>query len=206
MSIDTDFKDWMLKDSVHLYEDFLYERPFVNLALNDIRTLNMLSPLSPDSIEKSPLNRNCYYIGSKSGKTCAIGLFSRKDTLNSFQQEQNLSALTPLLFKSEPDWSKMGVKVDRWEMVDGLKPNGDLAEKSVPIRHVERYVVPDDIVAQDFIEKYSFVIDDLMPHRMRKIYMNFNFQQELAWECDIEKDPASSLFAGTAVMSLHEIS
>ena len=192
LPIDKGFKDWMLNDSVHLYEDFLYERPFVNLALNDIRTLNMLSPLSPDSIEKSPLNRNCYYIGSKSGKTCAIGLFSRKDTLNSFQQEQNLSALTPLLFKSESDWSKMGVKVDRWEMVDGLKPNGDLAEKSVPIRHVERYVVPDNIVAQDFIEKYSFVIDDLMPHRMRKIYMNFNFQQELAWECDIEKDPADN--------------
>ena len=176
----------------YLMEDFLYERPFVNLALNDIRTLNMLSPLSPDSIEKSPLNRNCYYIGSKSGKTCAIGLFSRKDTLNSFQQEQNFSALTPLLFKSESDWSKMGVKVDRWEMVDGLHPDGSLNKKGVPIRHVERYVVPDNIVAQDFIEKYSFVIDDLMPHRMRKIYMNFNFQQELAWECDIEKDPADN--------------
>ncbi|MBQ2561569.1 MAG: hypothetical protein II565_13465, partial [Fibrobacter sp.] len=169
----------------YLMEDFLYERPFVNLALNDIRTLGTLSSLSSDSIEKSPLNRNCYYIGSKSGKTCAIGLFSRKDTLNSFQQEQNLSALTPLLFKSESDWSKMGVKVDRWEMVDGLKPNGDLAEKSVPIRHVERYVVPDNIVVQNYIEKYSFVVDDLMPHRLREIYMNFNFQRELVWECNI---------------------
>ncbi|WP_173383411.1 LamG-like jellyroll fold domain-containing protein [Fibrobacter succinogenes] len=176
----------------YLMEDFLYERPFVNLALNDIRTLGTLSSLSPDSIEKSTLNRNCYYIGSKSGKTCAIGLFSRKDTLNSFQQEQNLSALTPLLFKSESDWSKMGVKVDRWEMVDGLKPNGDLAEKSVPIRHVERYVVPDNIVVQNYIEKYSFVVDDLMPHRLREIYMNFNFQRELVWECNIEIDPTEN--------------
>ena len=206
MSIDTDFKDWMLKDSVHLYEDFLYERPFVNLALNDIHTLDMLSRMRADSSESSTLNRNCYYIGSKSGKTCAVGLFRYQTNLNSFQQEQSLSALTPLHFKSESDWSKMGVKVDRWEMVDGLHPDGSLNKKGVPIRHVERYVVPDNIVAQDFIEKYSFVIDDLMPHRMRKIYMNFNFQQELAWECDIEKDPASSLFARTAVTSLHEIS
>ena len=176
----------------YLMEDFLYERPFVNLALNDIRTLNMLSPLSPDSIEKSPLNRNCYYIGSKSGKTCAIGLFSRKDTLNSFQQEQNLSALTPLLFKSESDWSKMGVKVDRWEKVDGLHPDGSENEKGVPIRHVERYVVPDNIVVQNYIEKYSFVVDDLMPHRLREIYMNFNFQRELVWECNIEIDPTEN--------------
>lgn len=93
---------------------------------------------------------------------------------------------SPLKFKSESDWYKVGVKVDRWERVDGLKPNGDLAPKGVPIRHVERYNVP-DIVVTGFIEKYSFVVDDLMPHRMRQIKMTFNSNNEIAWECDITK-------------------
>ena len=44
-----------------------------------------------------------------------------------------------------------------------------------------------DIVVDGFIEKYSFVVDDLMPHRMRQIKMTFNSNEEVAWECDITK-------------------
>lgn len=47
------------------------------------------------------------------------------------------------------------------------------------VRHVERYEVP-AITVEDWIEKYSFVIDDLMPHRLRQIRINFNFQEEVA--------------------------
>ena len=175
--------------SPYLMEDFLYERPFVNLALNDTATLNLLQGMSSTDREKSTLNRNCYYIGSKNGVNCALGLFKSSNDLTSTQKNQSLSGLTtPLRFKSESDWSKMGVKVDRWEKVDGLKPDGSDNPKGVPIRHVERYEVP-AITVEDWIEKYSFVVDDLMPHRLRQIRMNFNFQEEIAWECDITKDP-----------------
>ena len=188
LPIDKGFKDWMLNNSVHVYEDFLYERPFVNLALNDTATLNKLQGMSSTAREKSTLNRNCFYIGSKNGVNCAIGLFKAANDLNSTQKNQPLSGLTtPLRFKSESDWSKMGVKVDRWEKVDGLHPDGSLNEKGVPIRHVERYEVP-AITVDDWIEKYSFVVDDLMPHRLRQIRMNFNYQEEIAWECDASKD------------------
>ena len=189
LPIDKGFKDWMLNNSVHVYEDFLYERPFVNLALNDTATLNKLQGMSSTAREKSTLNRNCFYIGSKNGVNCAIGLFKAANDLNSTQKNQPLSGLTtPLRFKSESDWSKMGVKVDRWEKVDGLHPDGSLNEKGVPIRHVERYEVP-AITVDDWIEKYSFVVDDLMPHRLRQIRMNFNYQEEIAWECDVKKSP-----------------
>lgn len=189
--IEKKFKDWMLNDSVHIYEDFLYERPFVNLALNDTATLNQLQRMSDSARDVSTLNRNCFYIGSKNGVNCAIGLFKSANDLNSTQKNQPLSGLTtPLRFKSESDWSKMGVKVDRWEKVDGLHPDGSENEKGVPIRHVERYEVP-AITVDNWIEKYSFVVDDLMPHRLRQIRLNFNYQEEIAWECDVTKDPSA---------------
>ena len=182
----------MLNDSTHIYEDFLYERPFVNLALNDTATLNKLQGMNDSARDVSTLNRNCFYIGSKDGVSCAIGLFKLANDLNSTQKNQPLSGLTtPLRFKSESDWSKIGVKVDRWERVDGLTPNGELAKNSVPIRHVERYSVP-AITVDNWIEKYSFVVDDLMPHRLRQIRMNFNYQEEIAWECDVTKDPEAN--------------
>jgi len=175
--------------SPYLMEDFLYERPFVNLALSDTATLSKLQGMTDSARDASTLNRNCFYIGSKNGVNCAIGLFKSANDLNSTHKNQSLSGLTtPLRFKSESDWSKMGVKVDRWEMVDGLHPDGSENKKGVPIRHVERYEVP-AITVEDWIEKYSFVVDDLMPHRLRQIRMNFNFQEEIAWECDIKKDP-----------------
>lgn len=185
----------------YLMEDFLYERPFVNLALNDTATLNQLQGMSSANREKSTLNHNCYYIASgdtakdavvKKATSCAVGLFKSANDLNSTQKNLSLSGLTtPLRFKSESDWSKMGVKVDRWEKVDGLHPDGSKNEKGVPIRHVERYEVP-AITVEDWIEKYSFVVDDLMPHRLRQIRMNFNYQEEIAWECDITKPDTSS--------------
>lgn len=173
-------------------EDFLFERPFVNLALNDLMTLDKLQGMSSTDREKASLNRNCYYIGSKNDVNCAIGLFKVASDLNSTLKEQSLLGLTtPLHFKSESDWSKMGVKVDRWEMVDGLRPDGSENKKGVPIRHVERYEVP-AITVEDWIEKYSFVVDDLMPHRLRQIRLNFNYQEEIAWECDISKNPEAN--------------
>lgn len=176
-----------------IMEDFLYERPFVNLALNDTATLNQLQEMSSTAREKSTLNRNCYYIGSPDSVQCAVGLFTKGGDLNSSVKLTKIdsSTLHSLKFKSESDWSKMGVKVDRWEKVDGLHPDGSENKKGVPIRHVERYEVP-AITVEDWIEKYSFVVDDLMPHRLRQIRMNFNFQEEIAWECDITKPDTSS--------------
>ena len=176
----------------YLMNDFLYERPFVNLALNDTATLNKLQGMTDSARDASTLNRNCFYIGSRNGVNCAIGLFKSVNDLNSTQKELPLSGLTtPLRFKSESDWSKMGMKVDRWEKVDGLTPEGKDTSDYVPIRHVERYEVP-AITVEDWIEKYSFVVDDLMPHRLRQIRMNFNYQEEIAWECDITKPDTSS--------------
>jgi len=176
----------------YLMEDFLYERPFVNLALNDAATLDQLQGMVDSARNASSLNRNCFYIGSKDGVNCAIGLFKLANDLNSTQKNLPLSGLTvPLRFKSESDWSKMGVKVDRWERVPGLRSDGSPDDTIVPIRHVERYEVP-AITVEDLIEKYSFVVDDLMPHRLRQIRINFNFQEEIAWECDITKPDTSS--------------
>ncbi len=172
----------------YLMEDFLYERPFVNLLLGDIRTLDTLSKMDPAAREVSSLNRNCYYLGDRDSAECAVGLFSNAGDPGSSQKILRVASLSPLRFKSESDWSKMGVKVDRWERVDGLTPDGRLAKKSVPVRHVERYEVP-AIAVDGWIERYSFVVDDLMPHRLRQVRMNFNYREEIAWECDMKKSP-----------------
>ncbi len=175
-------------------EDFLYEKPFVNLALSDTATLSKLQGMSSSEREKSTLNRNCFYLTSgdsakdaaaKKAANCAVGLFYKADDLTSAIQKP-VSALSELKFYSSSDWSSIGVKMDRWERVDGLKPDGSENKKGVPIRHVERYNVP-AITVDNWIEKYSFVVDDLMPHRLRQIRMNFNYQEEIAWECDITK-------------------
>ena len=179
----------------YLMEDFLYERPFVNLAMLDTATLSKLQGMSSSEREKSTLNRNCFYLApgdsakdaaAKKAANCAVGLFYKADDLTSAIQKP-VSALSELKFHSSSDWSKMGVKVDRWEKVDGLNPDGSDNPGGVPIRHVERYEVP-AITVDNWIEKYSFVVDDLMPHRLRQIRMNFNYQEEIAWECDVTKD------------------
>ena len=168
---------------IRLMEDFLYEKPFVNLGLfvSD-STLRAVEP-------------GCYYETDKADKQqlCEIGLFGAGGKVAASNGKKNYSEFRKgdLKFKSESDWSKMGVKVDRWERVDGLTPNGELAKNSVPVRHVERYEAP-AITVDDWIEKYSFVVDDLMPHRLRQIRMNFNYQEEIVWECDVTKDYSAS--------------
>ena len=164
-------------------EEFLYEKPFVNLGLfvSD-STLRTVEP-------------GCYYEADDANKQqlCEIGLYGADGKVVASNGKKNYSEFRKgdLKFHSESDWSKMGVKVDRWEKVDGLKPDGSDNPGGVPIRHVERYEVP-AITVEDWIEKYSFVVDDLMPHRLRQIRMNFNFQEEIAWECDITKPDTSS--------------
>ena len=243
----------------YLMEDFLYEKPFVNLALSDVHTLDTIQKAGlragrkfdsmRDTLKKgvdtllikknlleaeenavASLNPNCYFESDSLQKEplCEVGLYGRRDSVvidpvtmketpvynaavaktdsagnvvldslgnvvydsvyyGTFEQRKYSEfRKSPLKFKSESDWYKVGVKVDRWERVDGLHPDGSENKKGVPIRHVERYSVP-DIVVTGFIEKYSFVVDDLMPHRMRQIKMTFNSNDEVAWECDISK-------------------
>lgn len=166
-----------------LMEEFLYEKPFVNLGLfvSD-STLRTVEP-------------GCYYEADDANKQqlCEIGLYGANGKVVASNGKKNYSEFRKgdLKFHSESDWSKMGVKVDRWEKVDGLKPDGSDNPGGVPIRHVERYSVP-AITVDNWIEKYSFVVDDLMPHRLRQIRMNFNFQEEIAWECDVSKEPDSN--------------
>ena len=177
---------------VYLMEDFLYEKPYVNLGL-----------FIADSALQA-IDPNCYYEKSRTGNRaeCEIGLYGKRDSIlvsgdtikvdGSFQKKKyNEYQQKPIEFKTGADWDKMGVKIDRWERVSGIDSNGQEAPNEVPIRHVERYEVP-PITVTGYIEKYSFVVDDLMPHRLREIYMNFNFQQELVWECDVEKDPKAN--------------
>ena len=168
---------------IRLMEDFLYEKPFVNLGL-----------FVSDSTLRA-VDAGCYYEADKANKQqlCEIGLFGAGGKVAASNGKKNYSEFRKgdLKFKSESDWSKMGVKVDRWEKVDGLNPDGSDNPGGVPIRHVERYEVP-AITVEDWIEKYSFVVDDLMPHRLRQIRMNFNYQEEIAWECDISKNPEAN--------------
>ena len=92
----------------------------------------------------------------------------------------------PLTFKSPSDWETFGAKKVRWDnSVQGVGGN------KVPIRHVDRYPMPSFMVT-DFIYEYKFEIDDLMPHRLRQIRLNFNFNEEIAWECDISKADTST--------------
>ncbi len=169
--------------NVRLMEDFLYEKPFVNLALS-------VSDPALRAVEPG-----CYYEADSAGKTqlCEVGLYdSLGNVVATTNGKMNYADFRskPLKFKSESDWSRVGLKLDRWERVDGLKPGGGDNPKGVPIRHVERYPVP-DITVDGFVEKYSFVVDDLMPHRLRQIRLNFNYQEEIAWECDVTKDPSA---------------
>ena len=176
----------------YLMEDFLYEKPYINLGL-------FVADPALQAVDPS-----CYYEKSRTGNSaeCEIGLYGKRDSIlvsgdtikvdGSFQKKKyNEYQQKPIEFKTGADWDKMGVKIDRWERVSGIDSNGRVSPNEVPIRHVERYEVP-PITVKGYIEKYSFVVDDLMPHRLREIYMNFNFQQELVWECDVEKDPKAN--------------
>ncbi len=105
------------------------------------------------------------------------------DSLEPLYIAKTLENFTPLKFKSTSDWETMGAKKERWEITKGV------GDEKVPIRHADRHPMP-SIMVKDFIRRYEFEIDDLMPHRLRQIRLNFNFNEELAWECDINKNPA----------------
>ena len=152
----------------YLLEDLLYEKPFVNLSVR---------------------NANDWTEIVDSTKMDSLGLYGVKGSLA--VKDMKLVRFSPLKFNTSSDWGKFGVKTERWERVDGLDEYGMLAKNSVPVRHVERYEAP-AITVDDWIEKYSFVVDDLMPHRLRQIRMNFNYQEEIAWECDVTKDYSAS--------------
>lgn len=189
LPIDKVFKDWMLNDSVHVYEDFLYEKPFVNLLLGDAHTLEMIdNDTTNGKTATAKLSKSCFYIGSRDSAECVVGFFGDSVQNTSVSENVSVSKLEPLKFHSSQDWNEFGVKVDRWEKVPGLTSSGAQNDTLVPIRHVERYKLP-KIVATDYIHRYSFVVDDLMPHRLREITMNFNFQTEIKWVCNIKIDP-----------------
>ena len=153
----------MTKVRSFLLERLLYEKPFVNLSVHNDNDWT-------ESVDSTKMDSLGMY-----GKNGSLAVVSMKTTRGK-----------PLKFAGQADWGKLGVKTERWERVDGLDSNNNLKKSSVPIRHVERYSVP-DIVVDGFIEKYSFVVDDLMPHRTRQIKMTFNSNEEVAWECDITK-------------------
>lgn len=195
LPIDKKFKEWYIKDyneyadSVHVYEDFLYERPFVNLLLGDAHTLEMIdNDTTNGKTATAKLSKSCFYIGSRDSAECVVGFFGDSVQNTSVAENISVSKLEPLKFHSSQDWNEFGVKVDRWEKVPGLTSSGALNDTLVPIRHVERYKLP-KIVATDYIHRYSFVVDDLMPHRLREITMNFNFQTEIKWACNVKIDP-----------------
>ncbi len=149
----------------YLMEDFLYEKPFVNLAVK---------------------SENDFREQADSSLVDSLGLYGSNDSSLVLLDMKTVRA-RPLSFSNAANWEKLGVKLDRWERVDGLDASGARKNDAVPIRHVERYEVP-GIVVSDWIEKYSFIVDDLMPHRLRQIRISFNFQEDVAWECDVEKD------------------
>ncbi|NLB63738.1 MAG: hypothetical protein GX801_06475, partial [Fibrobacter sp.] len=145
----------------YLMEDFLYEKPFVNLRVSSANDFTEV----PDSTNQDSLG--LYY--NCDSNVCQSLAVIAPDTTKKY----------PLTFKNAYDWEKMGVKIDTWTRVSGV-------DGTVPIRHVNRYAMP-DVVVEDNINRYSFVVDDLMPHRLRQIRINFNFVEDLAWECDISK-------------------
>ena len=147
----------------YLLEDFLYEKPFVNLSVHNANDWT-------ESVDSTKMDSLGLY-----GKNGGLAVVSMKTTRGN-----------PLKFAAQADWGKLGVKTERWERVPGLTPDGNVVDTLVPIRHVERYEAP-AVTVDDWIEKYSFVVDDLMPHRLRQIRMNFNYQEEIAWECDVTK-------------------
>ncbi|MCF0225627.1 MAG: hypothetical protein HUK20_15275, partial [Fibrobacter sp.] len=129
----------------YLMEDFLYEKPFVNLSVHNDNDWT-------ETVNESNMDSLGLY-----GKSGSLAVLPMKKT-----QGQKLN------FLKSDDWNTLGVKVEKWSKVDGLDSSGSVVKNSVPIRHVERYKAP-AITVDDLIEKYSFVVDDLMPHRLRQI-------------------------------------
>jgi len=148
----------------YLMEEFLYEKPFVNLRVKSAYSENW---------EVGDLDSLGLYVKDAEDSTKLVPIYIA----------DNLSS--PLKFNSPTDWEALGAKKERWTKTLGT--GGD----SIPIRHADRYQLP-AVMAKNFIEKYEFEIDDLMPHRLRQIRINFNFNEDIAWECDINKPENAS--------------
>ncbi|GBU24921.1 hypothetical protein R83H12_01557 [Fibrobacteria bacterium R8-3-H12] len=146
-------------------EEFLYEKPFVNLRVNSV--------FNSDWEDENKDTLGLYGYDSVTGKYVSLGVTA--------------NFTNPLSFKSNSDWEQMGAKKERWETTTGV------GSSKIPIRHADRYPMPAFMV-KNFIERYEFEVDDLMPHRLRQIRMNFNFNEDIAWECDVNKaetDPSA---------------
>lgn len=164
----------------YLMEEFLYEKPFVNLRVfstydkdwvdqkQDALGLHTEEDFYDTTLVKDSNGKDSIAI-TKVTKTVPIYV------------ADNISKSNSIDFKSSTDWEMMGAKKVRWETTAK-----DASGNKIPIRHVDRYPMP-AVMVKNFIEKYEFEVDDLMPHRLRQIRMNFNFNEELAWECDINK-------------------
>jgi len=142
-------------------EEFLYEKPFVNLRVKSI--------LDSDWKDQNKDTLGLFRYDSVTNQYVLLGVTA------------DFTKPNPLTFKSGSDWEQMGAKKERWSTT----ARGVNNEK-IPIRHADRYLMPGFMV-ENYIEKYDFEVDDLMPHRLRQIRINFNFNEDIAWECDINK-------------------
>jgi len=154
-------------------EDFLYEKPFANIRV--------ISNYDSQWQDKKMDSLGLYVKKTFYDTTYAEGQENITETIKSvpIYIADRLSGSNPLNFKSPSDWETMGAKKVRWTKTAGV-------EDSIPIRHADRYPMP-AMPVDEFIYKYEFEIDDLMPHRLRQIRLSFNYNEEIAWECDINK-------------------
>lgn len=97
------------------------------------------------------------------------------------------SDLSPLNLDVTSSWEEVGIKLYHYTNAKTKTREGT----DIPIRQVDYYKVP-KIVVTDFISKYGFVVDDLLPNRLRQVRLNFNYQYEVGWECDITKAATNS--------------
>ena len=149
----------------YLMEDFLYEKPFVALRVTSAN----------DKSEKPVSDIDSLGLCQIDSLTDSCVSLVTLDT-GAVQADS-------LTFTSASDWKKLGVKKDTWTRVAGV-------DDSVPIRHVARYAMP-DVVVKDYIQRYRFVVDDLMPNRLRQIRLTFNYNESVAWECDPDDNTAT---------------
>jgi hypothetical protein len=133
-------------------EEFLYEKPFVNLRVKSV--------FNSDWEDQKKDTLGLFGYDSSSGKYVSLGVAA------DFKEPDLLA------FKSGTDWETFGAKKERWVFATGLD------NEKIPIRHADRYPIP-AFKVDKYIEKYEFEVDDLMPHRLRQIRINFNFNEDI---------------------------
>lgn len=196
-------------DNPLIMESFLFEKPYVSLFMtspydtvyrvseNTPKYKSFLGLCSHDEFnssssleEASSSNSN-----SSSSSSSSTNITNQDDIdwmtnkeCNSLvygETEDFVVEKNKIDFSNNSDWNEFGLKVDRWEWVDGV--NGSGSSYDVPIRHVDRYKLP-ALTVTNFIDKYQFVVDDLIPQRIQQITMNFNFDRDLLWQCPVDYD------------------